>query len=84
MQDARALLIGSSAPVGRRVVFVVKTVQDSMDHWSKTDAGDHDYRQATIQRVEAGEELAREGGWVFERPHAAQQHGCIQKGINPA
>lgn len=48
------------------------------------DACDGDEKEPRKKRIGAGKQLAGVGGEVIDRTHAAEQHGGIEGGINPA
>lgn len=61
----------------------VKSVQNSMCDRRENDTCDKDNDQATVKCIQAGKELAAKGDRCIHRAHATEEHGRVQKCINP-
>lgn len=61
----------------------MKLVQHAMKDGRQYQAGSKDEHQPRIQRVESGKGLPGIRSWCIHRPHAAEQHGAVQEGIDP-
>ncbi len=61
----------------------VEMMQHAMEDRRHQDRGDRDDDEAGVEGVEAGEELAGLGLRRIDRPHAAEQHGGIEEGVDP-
>ena len=64
--------------------FDVKPVQQPVRERGNHERGNADKRQARKQSVERSEEFCRVRMERIDRAHAAQNHGSIQKRIDPA
>src|ERR1039457_6466989 len=61
----------------------VETMQKTMQHRSKHyPDGEQEY-QPGVERIQPGEYLAAGRLRRIDRPHAAEQHGYVEKGITP-
>ena len=66
-------------------IFVeMELVQQPVDQRRKNQADDREENQPGEKRVEAGEDFAGSGGQRRDRPHAAEDHRGIEKGVDPA
>ncbi|MBK8540402.1 MAG: hypothetical protein IPL60_10395 [Ardenticatenia bacterium] len=58
-------------------------MQQAVEDGDEDQAGGDEEDQAGVQGVERGEELARRGLDVVDGPHAAQEHGGVELGVDP-
>jgi mono/diheme cytochrome c family protein len=63
--------------------FQVEPVQKPVHHRRQDDACGEDERQAAVECVTAGEQLAAPRLQGTERAHARENHGCVRKRIDP-
>jgi hypothetical protein len=61
----------------------MKFVQHPMKHGHQQHPAAHYQKNSTINSIKARKNLAPIGVQGIHRPHAAQQHGCVYKRINP-
>ena len=61
----------------------MKSVQHAVEHGHQQHAPAKQEQNAAVQGVKARKQLARIGGHDTRRPHAAQNHGGVEKGIDP-
>ena len=61
----------------------MKEVQKAVEDRGNEDAHGNHHDQPAVEGITAGEELAGPGVQFAHRPHAAQDHGGIDEGIQP-
>lgn len=65
------------------VVAPVKLMQQPVQRRRQQNARHNQENQSGVQGIEAGEEFPAVGDWHMHRPHAAEQHGGVQKSVTP-
>jgi len=72
-----------SAAAKSLAIFQMKPVKNAVDNGSEQDADGNQQRQAAVERVEAGEQLAAPSLQRRERSHPREYHRCIREGVDP-
>src|SRR5215208_1720792 len=64
-------------------VVPVKLVQQAMHDRSEHQRRGQDKDETRVEGIDSGKQLSGVRVWRINRPHAAQEHGCVKECVSP-